>query len=54
MFGKRYADVMLDILGVIPAEKRNYYIRYESTAGENLWDRQAIYTLPKALEKGAN
>lgn len=53
MFGKRYADVMLDILGVIPAEKRNYFIRYESTAGENLWDRQAIYTLPQALEKGA-
>ena len=53
MFGKRYADVMLDILGVTPAEKRNYFIRYESTAGENLWDRQAIYTLPKALEKGA-
>ena len=52
MFGKRYADVMLDILGVSPAEKRNYFIRYESTAGENLWDRQAIYTLPKALEKG--
>ena len=54
MFGKRYADVMLDILGVSPAEKRNYFIRYESTAGENLWDRQAIYTLPQALEKGAN
>ena len=53
MFGKRYADVMLDILGVTLAEKRNYFIRYESTAGENLWDRQAIYTLPKALEKGA-
>lgn len=53
MFGKRYADVMLDILGVIPAEKCNYFIRYESTAGENLWDRQAIYTLPQALEKGA-
>ena len=53
MFGKRYADVMLDILGVSPAEKRNYFIRYESTAGENLWDRQAIYTLPQALEKGA-
>ena len=53
MFGKRYADVMLDILGIIPAEKRNYFIRYESTAGENLWDRQAIYTLPQALEKGA-
>lgn len=53
MFGKRYADAMLDILGVTPAEKRNYFIRYESTAGENLWDRQAIYTLPKALEKGA-
>ena len=53
MFGKRYADVMLDILGVSPAEKRNYFIRYESTAGENLWDRQAIYSLPKALEKGA-
>lgn len=53
MFGKRYADVMLDILGVTPAEKRNYFIRYESTAGENLWDRQAIYTLPQALEKGA-
>lgn len=53
MFGKRYADVMLDILGVTPAEKRNYFIRYECTAGENLWDRQAIYTLPQALEKGA-
>ena len=53
MFGKRYADVMLDILGVTPAEKRNYFIRYESTAGENLWDRQAVYTLPQALEKGA-
>ena len=53
MFGKRYADVMLDILGVTPAEKRNYFIRYESTAGENLWDRQAIYSLPKTLEKGA-
>ena len=53
MFGKRYADVMLDILGVTPAEKRNYFIRYESTVGENLWNRQAIYTLPKALEKGA-
>ena len=53
MFGKRYADVMLDILGVTPAEKRNYFIRYESTAGENLWDRQAIYTLPQDLEKGA-
>ena len=53
MFGKRYADVMLDILGVSPAEKRNYFIRYESTAGENLWDCQAIYTLPQALEKGA-
>ena len=53
MFGKRYADVMLDILGVSPAGKRNYFIRYESTAGENLWDRQAIYTLPQALEKGA-
>ena len=53
MFGKRYADVMLDILGVSPAEKRNYFIRYESTAGENLWNRQAIYTLPQALEKGA-
>ncbi len=34
-------------------ENRNYYIRYESTVGENLWDRQAIYTLPKALEKDA-
>ena len=37
----------------MPVENRNYYIRYESTAGENLWDRQAIYTLPKALEKDA-
>ena len=37
----------------VPVENRNYYIRYESTAGENLWDRQAIYTLPKALEKDA-
>ena len=53
MFGKRYADVMLELLGVVPVENRNYYIRYESTVGENLWDRQAIYTLPKALEKDA-
>lgn len=37
----------------VPVEKRNYFIRYESTVGENLWDRQAVYTLPKALEKGA-
>jgi poly(3-hydroxybutyrate) depolymerase len=37
----------------VPVENRNYFIRYESTVGENLWDRQAIYTLPKALEKGA-
>mgnify|MGYP004464315493 FL=1 len=37
----------------VPVENRNYYIRYESTAGENLWDRQAIYTLPQALEKDA-
>lgn len=37
----------------VPVENRNYFIRYESTAGENLWDRQSIYTLPKALEKGA-
>ena len=37
----------------VPVENRNYFIRYESTAGENLWDRQAIYTLPKALEKDA-
>ena len=37
----------------VPVENRNYFIRYESTAGANLWDRQAIYTLPKALEKGA-
>ena len=37
----------------VPVENRNYFIRYESTAGENLWNRQAIYTLPKALEKGA-
>ena len=36
----------------VPVENRNYFIRYESTAGENLWDRQTIYTLPKALEKG--
>ena len=53
MFGKRYADVMLELLGVVPVENRNYFIRYESTVGENLWDRQAVYTLPKALEKGA-
>ena len=53
MFGKRYADVMLELLGVVPVENRNYFIRYESTEGENLWDRQAIYTLPKALEKDA-
>lgn len=53
MFGKRYADVMLQLLGVVPVENRNYFVRYESTAGANLWDRQAIYTLPKALEKGA-
>ena len=52
MFGKRYADVMLQLLGVIPVENRNYYIRYESTVGANLWDQQAVYTLPKALEKG--
>ena len=37
----------------VPVENRNYFIRYESTVGENLWDRQAIYTLPKALEKDA-
>lgn len=37
----------------VPVENRNYFIRYESTVGANLWDRQAIYTLPKALEKGA-
>lgn len=37
----------------VPVENRNYYIRYESTAGENLWDRQAIYALPQALEKDA-
>lgn len=37
----------------IPVENRNYFIRYESTVGENLWDRQAVYTLPKALEKDA-
>lgn len=37
----------------VPVENRNYFIRYESTVGENLWDCQAIYTLPKALEKGA-
>ena len=37
----------------VPVEKRNYFIRYESTKGENLWDRQAVYTLPKALEKDA-
>lgn len=50
--GKRYADMMLELLGVTPVENRNYYIRYESTAGANLWDQQAIYVLPKALEKG--
>ena len=38
---------------LVPVENRNYFIRYESTVGENLWDRQAIYTLPKALEKDA-
>ena len=53
MFGKRYADVMLELLGVVPVENRNYFIRYESHAGANLWDQQAIYTLPKALEKDA-
>lgn len=53
MFGKRYADMMLELLGVIPVENRNYFIRYESHAGANLWDQQAIYTLPKALEKDA-
>ena len=37
----------------VPVENRNYFIRYESSVGENLWDRQAVYTLPKALEKGA-
>lgn len=37
----------------VPVEKRNYFIRYESTVGKNLWDRQAVYTLPKALEKDA-
>ena len=37
----------------VPVENRNYFIRYESTVGENLWNRQAVYTLPKALEKGA-
>lgn len=37
----------------VPVEKRNYFIRYKSTVGENLWDRQAVYTLPKALEKDA-
>lgn len=37
----------------VPVENRNYFIRYESTVGENLWDRQAVYTLPKALEKDA-
>ena len=53
-FGKRYAEVMLEQLGVIPVENRNYYIRYESHAGANLWDQQAIYALPKALEKDAD
>ena len=53
MFGKRYADVMLEQLGVIPVENRNYFIRYESHAGANLWDQQAVYTLPNALEKDA-
>ncbi len=37
----------------VPVENRNYFIRYESTVGENPWDRQAVYTLPKALEKDA-
>ena len=37
----------------VPVENRNYFIRYESTVGENLWDRQAIYALPQALEKDA-
>ena len=53
MFGKRYAETMLEILGVTPVENRNYFIRYESTAGKNLWDQQAVYALPKALEKNA-
>ena len=37
----------------VPVENRNYFIRYESHAGANLWDQQAVYTLPKALEKDA-
>lgn len=37
----------------VPVENRNYFIRYESTVGKNPWDRQAVYTLPKALEKDA-
>ena len=52
MFGKRYADAMLQIQGVVPVENRNYYVRYEAQAGVNAWDQQAVYTLPQALEKG--
>ena len=52
MFGKRYADAMLEILGVVPVENSNYYVRYEAQAGVNAWDQQAVYTLPQALEKG--
>lgn len=53
IFGKRYADVMLELLGAVPAANRNYFIRYESVAGDNIWDRQAFYTLPQAMEKDA-
>ena len=51
MFGKRYADVMLEQLGVIPVENRNYFIRYESHAGANLWDQYIVHTLPKARRR---
>lgn len=32
----------------------NIFLRYTSKAGTNLWDYQATYTLPTALEKGSN
>ncbi len=54
VFGRRYADTMLGLLGGVPVEARNYYIRYDVKAGDNLWDRQAIYNLPNALEKNAH
>ena len=39
----------------IPGAAKKGYILYNlgEKAGDNNWDKQAIYTLPKALEKGA-